>query len=204
MGKTSTESRRAIYEELETEREKEFRAIADAFTASGNLKLFKEGMRQGLKEHYIQTALVAKGGRLLTARDRQDLGLMLAATYDYLDGFTKELGKQKALSVAQSVARAGSYAAAWGVFTRFGLPAALAEALPALPGIDCLGAMRCGCWLEWEVGNKSVDVYWHINPIKEHCVLCLDFTAEWNPLTLEIQDLNSELLDEEKDFFYED
>lgn len=199
MGSTISPARLKEYDRERNERIKEFASMADLYVSGAMpLSMYKAGMQASLKEYYIRVALLAKGGRNLTTRDRQDVGKFLAFTYDYLDGFSDVLRKD--ISDPQALARSSSYANAWGVYTRFSIPAALADVLPALPGIDCLGGFKCGCWLEWSASGSAVEVYWHVNPVKKHCFLCLDFAVEWSPLMIPIEDMDSDLLEDEYDF----
>jgi hypothetical protein len=203
MGSTRSAYRDRLYEKERTAQVQEAMSLVDLYlSGASSLSKYKSAMQASLKGYYIRQALVAKGGRPLTQKDKSDIGLMLATSYDYLEGFTTALEDDypEKMSSAQALARSGSYANAWGVYTRFALPGALADALPALPGIDCLGGMRCGCWLDWSATDTAVEVYWNINPVKENCVLCLDFTASWNPLVIDLSDLDPTLVDQEYDF----
>lgn len=197
---------RQFYEKARDQQAAELASLADLRLGERlTSTAYKEAMQDSMKQYYIQLALVAKGGRPLTARDRKDIGRFLVTQRPYLDEFTTAIDQYlaKELRTVQGVlSRSSSYANAWGVFTRFALPAALADALPALPGIDCLGGMRCGCWLEWAAFDQTVEVYWHVNAFKEHCILCSDFEIEWAPLSLSIEDLDSDLVDDERDFLY--
>jgi hypothetical protein len=157
---------------------------------------FKKLMQDDLKRYYIQTALLGKNGRSLTARDRKDISRFLSQAYQYLNGFYNDLKGYKAkISEAQITARAASYSNSWGVFSRFTIPAVIADMLPALPGVDCLGGANCGCWLEWSVSGQVVEVRWFLTAFKEHCVNCMAFAAEWQPLELELP--SQEEMDEE-------
>lgn len=203
MGSTRSPYRDRLYDQQHKDQVKELMSLADLYVSgTAGVGKFKSAVQASLKSYYIRLALIAKGGRALTDKDKTDLGLLLATSYDYLEGFSTALEDNypAEMSSAQALARSGSYANAWGVYTRFALPGALADALPALPGIDCLGGMKCGCWLEWSASVDFVEVYWHINPVKEHCVLCMDFTASWNPLVIDIGELDPNLMDQEYDF----
>lgn len=205
MPSTLSPYREKLYDSEREEREKEFRSLVDLYI-SGSLTLdrYRSAMEAGLKEHYIRLALIAKGGRPLTEKDRNDIGVMLAASYDYLTGFSNVLEEYPdSISNVQALHRSGSYANAWGVYTRFALPSVIADLLPALPGLDCLGGMLCGCWLEWEVTDSEIHVYWYTNPSKEHCVLCLDATVSWTPYTIPLDEVDPDLLEEDYDFLYD-
>lgn len=207
MPNVLSQYQRQFYERARDQQAKELAALTDLrlskrLTAAAH----KEAMLDSMKQYYIQLALVAKGGRSLTSRDKRDVGRFLVTQRPYLEKFSTDIDhflSKEIQSIQGALSRSSSYANAWGVFTRFSIPAALADALPALPGIDCLGGMLCGCWLEWSTFDHAVEVYWHVNGVKEHCALCAQFEVEWSPLSIPIEELDSELFDEESDFFYE-
>lgn len=207
MPKALNKFQRQFYDRAHQQQKTDLASLADMRLSDHiSSTQYKEAMMDSLKQYYIQLALVAKGGRPLISRDRQDIGRFLGVQKSYLDEFSNKIDQYKAKALATDLgvlSNSSSYANAWGVFTRFALPAALADALPALPGIDCLGGMSCGCWLEWAAFEKTVEVYWHVNPMKEpHCILCDGFTVEWSPLSLDVDELDQDLLDEEQDFLY--
>lgn len=207
MPKSLNQYQKQFYDRAHRQQQSELAALAD-MRLSDHLSAvqYKEAMMDSLKQYYIQLALVAKGGRTLTSRDRKDIGRFLVFQKSYLDKFSDKIDRYKAKTLATDqgvLSNSSSYANAWGIFTRFALPAALADALPALPGIDCLGGMSCGCWLEWAAFEDTVEVYWHVNPLKQpHCVLCADYNVEWAPFSLDIAELDPDLFDEERDFIY--
>lgn len=209
MPKSFTKLQRDFYDNAQIQQSNELATLADLWLSDRvSTQQFREGMVDSLKQYYIQLALVAKGGRPLIARDRIDIGRFLSLQSSYLQGFATDLDiyrqtREKIASDQGVLDRSTRYSHGWGVFTRFGLPAALADALPALPGIDCLGGMLCGCWLEWTTYDDGVEVYWYVNGIKEHCALCAGFDAEWSPLFIPIEDLDPGLVEEEIDFLYD-
>lgn len=148
---------------------------------------FSNQMQRDLRRYYIRLALLGKDGRDLTGKDRQDLTAFLGQSYEDLSGFMDSVREQSRTD-AQFVAQAESYGYGWGVFTRYNIPGAIADLLPALPGVDCLGQDRCGCGIEWSVQGGSIEVYWILNPSKIHCVLCSDFSAQWAPLVFDLPD----------------
>lgn len=179
-----------LYEKEQAKVSDEFRQLGMSL-ATGKISRtkFKKQMQDGLKKYYIRIALLGKGGRKLTKQDRADLSRFLSKAYQYLDGFLGDLKSYKAnLSEAQVSSRAASYAGGWGVYTRFTIPSVIADMLPALPGVDCLGGALCGCWLEWSMSGQTIEVYWLLNLSKEHCVLCVSYAADWQPLELELPD----------------
>ena len=56
------------------------------------------------------------------------------------------------------------------------------------------------CWLEWTKFDDGIEVYWHVNPVKETCILCAGFDAEWSPLFVPMEDLDPGLVEAEADF----
>lgn len=179
-----------LYGKEQEQMREQFRKWGDSLAAGKLTRArFKKLMQTSLKKYFIRLALLGKGGREFTARDRSDLSRFLRQRYDYLDGFLGDLKGYKAkFSEAQVGARAASYANGWGVFTRFTIPAVIADMLPALPGVDCLGGALCGCWLEWSISGNTIEVRWFLNISKEHCVNCVSYAAEWQPLELELPD----------------
>lgn len=182
--------RRQLFEKEHARVANEFRQLGVSLTERKISRAkFQKQMQEGLKKYYIRTALLGKGGRKLTKRDRADLSRFLSVAYRYLDRFVGDLKSYKAKkSDVQIQAQAASYAGGWGVFTRFTIPAVIADMLPALPGVDCLGGALCGCWLEWSMSGQTIQVWWQLNLSKEHCVLCVDYAAKWRPLELELPD----------------
>lgn len=184
-----SKARMKLYEKEHASRANRYGAWAqDLIDHKISRAKFKKFMKADLKSSQIRVALLGNGGKKLTTRGRKDLSKFLAQSYSYLDGFISDLTRFKDLSDAQTVARARSYANDWGVFTRYTVPAVLADLLPALPGIDCLGQALCGCWLEWSVTDNVAEVRWFLLAGKEHCVNCVSFAAEWTPLEVDLPD----------------
>jgi hypothetical protein len=209
MPRTVNEFQRNWYDQESTQQAEELQSLA-GLMIEGRLtrSKFEDAFLDSLRQYYIRLALVAKGGRSLTSRDRSDIGKFLSIQKNkHLSKFATDLeefrlsGSKVVRSAGQALGRSASYANAWGVWSRFALPSVLADALPALPGIDCLGGMRCGCWLEWDYDpGWGVDVFWHVNPFKETCILCAGFDADWSPYHVPLEDLDPTLLNEEMGF----
>jgi len=158
-----------------------------------SLSAFKEKMQSQLKRFYIRVALIAKGKKELTQRDREDLRKFLGLTYNYLDGFVKDLGEYKTIASDQGViSRSSSYGVGWGIFSRFYLPGELADMLPALPGISCLGNGDCGCILEYDSDEEGYNIYWIVSPFKEHCPVCIEYAIEWSPFKISFEEIQEE------------
>jgi hypothetical protein len=204
MAKALTEYQLQLYTQKHNRYESEFARIVDNYLKGGSLSTMKSAFKLELRSYYIQLALLAKGGRSLTPQDKTDLGILLAKSYDFLDGFVVDLEKyngSKALATDEgAIGRGARYSNAWHVYSRYSIPAALADVLPALPGQDCLGMSLCGCWLEWGKVGNVIEVYWRINPIKEHCVLCVDYTTKWDPYEVDITELDPGMMEDDIDF----
>ena len=197
-----------LYNEEQSRVEEEFHSYARAYL-DGQISLedFERSMREGLKQYYIRIALIAKGQNSFRERDRQDVARFLAMIYGYLDGFILDLREygQKVLASDQGVIhRAGTYGYGWGVFSRFTIPGELADLLPSLPGLSCLGGEACGCFLEFDSDEDGYYVYWYVNLFKQNCIICLDHAAEWSPLFISREEIvaeyGEEVLDENGEF----
>lgn len=194
-----SESRIKIYQQEEDAARTHFATYAQEFLDGSTLENFQQKMQRELKSFYIRTALLAKGQEPFTNRDKTDLARFLGMAYGYLDEFVGELQeyKNKALASDQGVIhRSSSYGYGWGVFSRFTLPGELADILPELPGLSCLGGEKCGCILEYDFDGHEYHVYWYVNPFKAHCVICADLAIEWDPYVVTIEDLIDEYGDE--------
>lgn len=140
-------------------------------------------MRDEIRKYNLDIALLGKGGRTFTDRDSVDLENYIKQSYSFLGGFIDDIHIGD-VSGARLIWRAGRYSYLWDRYTRFSIPSELFDLLPAHPGTDCLGGEACGCWLGWEKVGDEWHVTWIINPAKEHCVLCLEFAAAWQPLII--------------------
>lgn len=152
-----------------------------------------ETFNQELRALHLRTALIARDGKPLTKFGRRRLGEFLTQSQAYLDGFLQDLAVYKVIkSDQQALARASAYSHTWGVYVSFSVPGALAAVLPALPGVDCLGLSNCGCILEYAQAEGGFEVFWIINPLKEHCVLCSGYAVEWSPLFIPFSEVEDE------------
>lgn len=200
-----TDYQKTLYDQEQQAQASEFGRVTDNYlNGTTPLVTLIDFFKKSLRDYYIRLALIAKDGYKLTDQDKIDLGILLARTYDYLDGFISDL---KFYSTSKNIAtdngaisRGASYANAWHTFSRYSIPSALADALPALPGQDCLGGPACGCWLEWEKDGDIINVWWRLNPIKGHCVLCMDYAVTWQPYEVSLSDMDQTMLDEDIDF----
>lgn len=180
-----------MYEEERSNAEQRLLAIADLYLIHAiTVNEFRERIRQELKTYYIRLALIAREGDDLSEWDLRDIAGALIVQYDFLDGFADDLMAAEAQNVQYSdryvLWRASLYSLAWDRMVRHSLPDWLVDILPALPGVDCLGGAACGCQLAWEVSGDEVEVYWLLDPFKEHCINCLSLAMEWQPMTLEL------------------
>jgi hypothetical protein len=189
-----TEEQIDLYYSLQDEQEAEFRKLAQRlYDEEDDLDTFKKKMQDALLLYYSTIALAGKNANPLTDADKADLDRFLNEVYDKLDSFlidlrlnakNASLGLVLPYSVDRISWRASRYAAAWDRFSRFTVPKELFDALPAFPGIDCLGGPACGCKLVWEVVGDTVEVLWILDPLKEHCIICDGLALGWSPLVL--------------------
>lgn len=206
MTKSLTAYQRKVYTQMKNSQESEFARLTDGYLHGMYTDTIHDAFKQELKNYYLRLALIAKGGRALTTKDKADMGVLLAKSYDYLDGFISDLtdykAKNKIATDQGAISRGASYDRGWHVFSRYSIPGAIADALPALPGLDCLGGALCGCFLEWDVTADTVEVWWRLSPIKIHCVLCSDFAVEWDPYEIPLDELDPDLVEQDSDFIY--
>jgi hypothetical protein len=201
-----SKSQVTLYQEEQSKVKAKFEGLAQSYLSKAtSLSGFKSGMQEEIKKFYIRTALIAKGKHKFTDLDRKDLQKFLGKIYGYLDKFVVALGNYKDLASDQGViSRASSYGVGWGVFSRYSIPAQLADMLPSLPGVSCLGNGDCGCILEYDSDSDGYNVYWIPNPFKEHCVVCADLAVEWSPYKISYEDIAGEwgdtVFDEDGEF----
>lgn len=205
MTRVLSDYQKTLYDQERNGQASEFGRVADNYlTGTTSLETLHDFFKKGLRDYYIRLALIAKDGYQLTDHDKIDLGILLARSYDYLGGFVSDLKfytASKDLATDNGVVdRAARYANGWHVFSRYSIPAALADALPALPGQDCLGGALCGCFLEWVKIGDVIDVWWRLNLAKENCVLCQDYKMTWNPYEVSLAELDPDMLNEDIDF----
>ena len=148
---------------------------------------FIDKLKELVQKYYILFALIGSGGKSIKGKDRQDLEFFLAATFSLIEDFRQTLD-QEGITAAYITWRASLYATARHVFLRYTMPRDIFFVLPALPGVDCLGDGKCGCWLEIIEDGDEVQVYWHMNEDKEHCEVCLGYAMEWTPLIISLSD----------------
>lgn len=191
-----TKAQITLYEQERDKFKADLETLAKKYVSGKRtLAAFEKAMREGLKRFYIRVALIAKGKHKFSDKDRGDLQKFLGLIYSYLDDFIDDLDlySRKELATDQGViSRASSYGVGWGVFSRFTIPGELADMLPFLPGISCMGDGDCGCILEYDNDEEGYNVYWVRNPFKESCVVCLDLSVEWSPYKISYQELEEE------------
>lgn len=194
-----TPKRNRLYDELRLQAEELFKGYALLYVMGEiNLSVFHMLMQQTVKEQHLDVALLGKGGRKLTIRDKRDLEVYIGEAFEFVDGFITDITAGE-VSDEGIVRRAGRYSYLWDRYARFTIPAELFDLLPAHPGEDCLGGAACGCYIGWEKVDDEIHVYWYIDPSKEHCAFCLLFFSEWQPLIIPMGEL-----EEEVDFDYEE
>lgn len=186
-----TDSQIAMYEDERSNAEQRLLQIADLYIAHAiTANEFRARMQQELREYYIRLALIGREGADLSEWDLRDMVEALEVQYAYLDGFTNDLLAAQDADVQFSdryvLWRTSLYSLAWDRMMHHVLPDWLVDILPAIPGVDCLGGGACGCQLAWETIGEEVEVYWLLDPFKEHCVNCISYAMEWSPLTLEL------------------
>lgn len=148
---------------------------------------FRDEMRKEVRILLVAIAILASHGTfsLDNELDVDDLELFINSTYGLLDDFYQTL-REGDKSREYIVWRSGLYSAHRHAFIRYTVPRDVFLNLPAFPGISCLGDGLCGCWLEVEKTSTGYDVWWYVNPMKEHCVVCLELESEWSPLHIDV------------------
>lgn len=178
------------YERLVTEAREDMTVLGEQ-VASGDISPdeFKSRMRDRIKTLLIALALLGSAGAFSMDDELavEDLTLFINSTYALLDDFIEVLTTEDP-SPEYTVWRAGLYANHRHVFIRYILPRDLFLSLPAFPGISCLGDGWCGCWLEYDETPTGYEVYWFMNPAKEHCEVCIGLEAEWSPLVVDFNE----------------
>src|SRR3990172_1755902 len=153
---------------------------------------WERGMREVIKEAYVQQYLLGRGGvSQMMAQDYGSIGGMVGSQYHpYLDNFAKEIAEGK-LSAGQIHTRAEMYIASSGeAYQRgkvraYGIPDGKLEAFPR-DGASCRGLVRCRCDLIIdEVFEDKEFVGWDVTWMlgaADPCDLCQDYAVKWNPL----------------------
>lgn len=163
------------------------RMLAADYLIVHDVHLFMQNMREALQEYYVRLALIASQGEVNSWNDAE---LLLGRQYDFLDEFANDLLDGDELSSEQILARASRYSYAWSVFARYTLPDEVADILPAMPGVDCLGLDACGCWWEFEITRSGyLYAWWRVNLSKEHCPICMDYGMTYSPFIAVLPDI---------------
>lgn len=147
--------------------------------------------REALRLHFTRLMILALNGSDPTVAQLAELNRRIDAQYLLLEAFLADLAVG-AMSPKRALWRAGMYAPSRGTYVNFTLPQAVATAMQGrvgLPGDICLGDGLCGCSLDISFdleGNATV--YWVVDPIKEHCEVCLN-AAAGNPYYFTVEEL---------------
>jgi hypothetical protein len=156
-----------------------FQDLIQMFFAGAITIAILRGLFQGaLRLHYTRLMLAALGDKDPTEGQLNELNRRLQAQYLLFEGFLVDLAVGS-MSEKRALWRAGMYAPDRGTFIYFSIPEAVAKLMPGLPGDICLGDGLCGCYLDYsEDIEGNVSVYWVVDPIKEHCEVCLDMQSK--------------------------
>lgn len=147
------------------------------FAGKMTLRVFNTTFRQQLKDHYARI-LVLDMQRDPTPEDEAYVNEKLDQQFAYLDGFVEDLRNGR-ITQQRALWRAGLYAFPRSVFIAGSVPPEIVELMHTLPGDDCLGNGLCGCQLQVEFDAEGAAyVYWVVDPLKEHCLVCLGHAAE--------------------------
>lgn len=157
------------------------------------LDVWRQAMREILKELYAVTYLVGIGGvEQFDDRHGAILRDLVRNQYGYLDAWGKELESQQqteeqAPSLAQIVARALLYGIASNAILQRAVIAALGlPDLPAYPGDGssiCRVRDRCAWRIERLNGQGNFNLFWTLD-VSEHCETCLTRASVWSPLLI--------------------
>lgn len=183
-----TEEQDDLYWDEVDSAEQELERLANQYNEG---ELDKDSFIDKLKEliikFYMIYALIGNNGKRLDEEGKEDLEFFIAATFSLVDDFRQTLDEE-GITAAYITWRASLYATARHIYLRYTMPRDIYFTLPALPGVDCLGDGKCGCWLEIIEMENEIQVYWHMNPEKEHCEVCLGYAMEWTPLVISLSD----------------
>ncbi len=159
-----------------------------------NTRDWETGMREAIKDEYIQQYLLGRGGlSQMTQADWGSIGGMIADQYRYLDGFTREVAAGT-LSEAQVAARSRMYIHSGR--EAFERASARAHGLPELPAYPGDGKTVCltNCACNWRIEEVYDDdgnllgwnCYWELGEA-EHCPDCVANSGKWNPLFIKVR-----------------
>lgn len=176
------------YDDLRQEVEAALVTLAHAYL-SGALSAaeFIDQIRSRLRDYYLDIAFLVRDD--LTQAEIDNIAQLLAVQGAYLDGFLDDLESDEPPSDSLILWRAGIYSFAWDVLIRFNTPGTAWAVLPAWPGIDCLGGAACGCQWMWEEFGDEMYFYWVVNPLKDHCTVCLENESQYNPYIITTSDI---------------
>ena len=156
------------------------------------IDILRGRFREAINIHLVRLMLLALGKKDPTEAQIDELNRRVQAQFLLLEGFLLDLSL-KTMSPKRALWRAGMYAPDRGTFVNFTLPQDVASAMQArvgLPGDICLGDGLCGCSLDIEIDSQgNATVYWIVDPIKEHCVVCLEAQAN-GPYYFSAEELN--------------
>lgn len=174
------------FDKLSEEASLDFQHLVELWYA-GELTLseFTDQFRSRIDELYIQVMSLGRGTQEVTERDLQELQRRVQEQYSYLDGLVQDLQTGR-YSQRRATWRAGMYGIPYGAFIYYNTPPDVYDLMPVLPGYSCLGQGACGCVLDVsydEDGTAYVD--WILDPVKEHCVICLEAASETFVFTAE-------------------
>jgi hypothetical protein len=147
-----------------------------------------KGMRDVIKQTYIDQYVMAKGGRgNLTQADYGRIGAMVKEQYKFLQGFERDIKNGK-MTGGQIAVRSSLYVdSSTQAFERSRAESLGVPKLPQYPG-DGATVCRTNCKCHWEIQERAGgwDCFWRLGPVKtEHCPDCVVNAGAWNPLQLE-------------------
>ena len=153
--------------------------------ANGDITLqqWQMGMREVIKDTYINEYMLGAGGRnAMTQSDWGRVGQMVREQYEYVDRFARDIADGR-YTEAGIAARARMYPeSASQAYERGNTESRGMPQLPAYPGdgsTQCLSNCKCR-WLIKET-DDAWECTWKISPA-ENCPDCLDRAQRWAPL----------------------
>lgn len=144
-----------------------------------------------IKLEVIKQYTLGIGGKHgLTQVDYGVMGGVIADQYRYFD---KMMAEYEAGNISQ--AEVARRIAMYVNSTReaFERANARARGIPSLPfwpgdGSSCEARTNCRCHVEYHWRKGRWEVYWVLGATEQHCRLCPDHAAEWNPLIIEVNE----------------